>query len=312
MTGVEKVAATMRAVVTRRSGSVTGLELREVPVPTPAADEVLVRVHATSVTRGDVVLRRMPGLVIRAFGEKPKKVLGHDFAGTVVAVGDEAVGFAVGSRVLGTTSGSEHGAHAEYVAIRAEGMIVEIPDEVSFDEAAPVPVGAMTALHFLAEAGVGAGHTVLVNGASGSVGSYAVQIARARGARITAVCSGRNADLAHSLGAEEVVDYTTTDVPAMDRRFDVVFDTVGTLRQRAARPLVADGGRYVTTRSRRDETLPELMEARDLLVSGALRAVVDRSYALDDVPQAHTHVEGRHKRGNVLVRVQDADEVGLA
>ncbi|WP_201770765.1 NAD(P)-dependent alcohol dehydrogenase [Demequina mangrovi] len=282
------------------------------PVPVPASDEVLVRVHATSVTRGDVVLRKMPGLVIRAFGERPKKVLGHDFAGVVVAVGDEALGFAPGSRVMGTTSGTAHGAHAELLAVPAEGMIVEIPGEASFAEAAPVPVGAMTALHLLSEAGVGKGQRVLVNGASGSVGSYAVQIAKARGARVTAVCSGRNADLVRGLGAEEVVDYTTADVTALGRRFDIVLDAVGTLRKRAARALLADGGAYATTRSRRDETLAELMEVRDLLASGALHAVVDRVYDLEDVPAAHARVEGGHKRGNVLVRVRAEDEVGLA
>nr|WP_184752389.1 NAD(P)-dependent alcohol dehydrogenase [Microbacterium thalassium] len=293
----------MTAVRTRRPGSVEGLELVRVPVPVPGPDEVLVRVHATSVTRGDVVLRRMPGFVVRAFGEKPKRILGHEFAGVVVAVGDDALGFAPGSRVFGTTSGTEHGAHAEYVVAAAEGMIAEIPDRVSFDEAAPVPVGAMTALHFLERGGVGPGRSVLVNGASGSVGTFAVQIARARGARVTAVCSGRNAGLALDLGADDVIDHTTTDATTTGRRFDAVFDTVGTLRSRSVRAILADGGRFVTTRSRRDETLAELMDVRDLLASGALSAVIDRDYDLDDVADAHRHVETGRKRGNVLVRV---------
>lgn len=293
----------MKAVRTLRPGSPERLSLTDVPIPTPAADEVLVRVHATSVTRGDVVLRKMPGFVVRAFGETPKRVLGHEFAGVVAAVGDDAVGLAPGSRVFGTTSGTEHGAHAEYVVVAADGMIVEIPDRISFDQAAAVPVGAMTALHFLERAGVAPGRSILVNGASGSVGTFAVQIARARGARVTAVCSGRNADLVLDLGADDVIDHTTTDVTTLDRTFDIVFDAAGNLREKSARRLLADGGSFVTTRSRRDETLTELMDVRDLLASGALTAVVDREYDLDDIADAHAHVEGGRKRGNVLVHV---------
>lgn len=293
----------MKAVRTLRPGSPERLSLTDVPIPTPAADEVLVRVHATSVTRGDVVLRKMPGFVVRAFGETPKRVLGHEFAGVVAAVGDDAVGLAPGSRVFGTTSGTENGAHAEYVVVAADGMIVEIPDRISFDQAAAVPVGAMTALHFLGRAGVAPGRSILVNGASGSVGTFAVQIARARGARVTAVCSGRNADLVLDLGADDVIDHTTTDVTTLDRTFDIVFDAAGNLREKSARRLLADGGSFVTTRSRRDETLTELMDVRDLLASGALTAVVDREYDLDDIADAHAHVEGGRKRGNVLVHV---------
>lgn len=293
----------MKAVRTLRPGSPERLSLTDVPIPTPAADEVLVRVHATSVTRGDVVLRKMPGFVVRAFGETPKRVLGHEFAGVVAAVGDDAVGLAPGSRVFGTTSGTENGAHAEYVVVAADGMIVEIPDRISFDQAAAVPVGAMTALHFLGRAGVAPGRSILVNGASGSVGTFAVQIARARGARVTAVCSGRNADLVLDLGADDVIDHTTTDVTTLDRTFDIVFDAAGNLREKSARRLLADGGSFVTTRSRRDETLTELMDVRDLLASGALTAVVDREYDLDDIADAHAHVESGRKRGNVLVHV---------
>ncbi|GAA3641687.1 NAD(P)-dependent alcohol dehydrogenase [Microbacterium awajiense] len=301
----------MRAVRTRRPGSVDALQQTDLTVPTPASGEVLVRVHATSVTRGDVVLRKMPALVVRAFGEKPKRVLGHEFAGTVAAVGDSAVGFAPGCRVFGTTSGTEHGAHAEYVIVDAEGIIAEIPDHVTFDEAAPTPVGAMTAHHFLDEAGVASGSTVLINGASGSVGSFAVQIARARGAVVTAVTSARNAALVRGLGTDDVIDHTTTDPTAIGRRFDVVFDAVGTLRERRVRGILAAGGRYVTVRTRREETLDELMAVRDLLASGALRAVIDREYGLDDIAQAHMHVETGRKRGNVLVRVRGEEGWGL-
>lgn len=293
----------MKAIRTRRPGSISQLELVDTPVPAPAPTQIRVRVHATSVTRGDAVLRKMPTALLRLFRVPAKPVLGHEFAGVVDALGDDAVGFAPGARVFGSTSGTPHGAHAEYVIVDADGLVVEIPDHVGFDEAAPVPIGAMTALHFLDEAGVAAGRSVLVNGASGSVGSYAVQIARARGAHVTAVCSGRNAQLALDLGADEVIDHTATDVARLDRRFDVVFDAVGTLKKGAASRLLADGGSFVTIRTQRDETLEELLEVRDLLASGSLRAVIDREFPLERIPEAHELVESRRKRGNVLIRV---------
>lgn len=298
----------MRAVVTTRAGSADRLALEEVEVPHPGPGQLLVKVHATSVTRGDTVLRKMPRLVVRAFGESPKSVLGHEFSGTVVAIGLGSPSFDIGDRVFGTTSGTPFGAHAEYVVVPDDSIVATIPPGVSHVEAASVPVGAMTALHFLNGGGIGEDASVLINGASGSVGSFAVQIAKARGATVVGVCSGDNAELVSDLGADEVIDYRTTDIRQLGRRFDTVFDTAGVLRPRGIRDLLADGGAFVTTRTRRDETIGEMLEVRDLLACGSIRAVVGRTVDLAGVPDAHRLVEGGHKVGNVLVQVSTEED----
>lgn len=179
----------MKAILSKRAGSADRLVLAEVPKPAPGPGEVLVRIHATSVTRGDVVLRKIPRFVVRLFGETPKSIPGHEFAGDVEAVGSRVAGFAVGDRVFGTTTGQTRGAHAEYVCVSADGLLAHLPPNVGYVEAAPVPVGAMTALHFLRDGGVGPGSRVLVNGASGRVGSFAVQVAKHLRAHVTGVAS---------------------------------------------------------------------------------------------------------------------------
>lgn len=291
----------MRAVVLSRSGSADRLTLAEVPKPTTRPGEILVRIRAASVTRGDVALRRMPRLVTRLVGETPKSILGHEFAGDVEEVGGEVTSLAIGDRVFGTTTGLRQGSYAEYVAIPARGLVTTIPADITYDEAAPVPVGAMTALHFLRDGGVGSGKRVLINGASGSVGSFAVQIAKHLGSHVTGVSSTSNVELVESLGADEVIDYTQRDFTRSDRAYDVIFDAVGKTSAREVRRALTEGGAFVTTQTRRDETVEELLAVRDLLVAGALRAVVDKRYTLEQIAEAHRHVEQGRKRGNVLL-----------
>jgi NADPH:quinone reductase-like Zn-dependent oxidoreductase len=291
----------VRAVVKKGWGPRARLVVSDVPTPAAGPGEVLVGVHATSVTRGDVVLRKMPGWVARLFGVPPKRVLGHEFAGVVESVGEEVVTFEVGDRVFGTTSELEQGAHAEYVAVPADGILANIPEGVAYEEAAPVPVGAMTALHFLRAGGVVSGSRVLVNGASGSVGGFAVQIAKGMGAHVTGVARASNLELVASLGADEVIDYTTADFTEGDRVYDVVFDAAGKLSPKRVERVLSEQGRFVSTRTRREETGEELLAVRDLLVDGSLHAVIDRYYSLDQVPEAAEHIERGGKRGNVVV-----------
>lgn len=293
----------MRAVLFRRTGSVDGLVLADVPRPKPGPGEVLVRIHATSVTRGDVVLRRIPFLLARIFGQRRKAMLGHEFAGRVEAVGPGVATPAVGDRVFGTTTGLPAGSYAEYIAVPADGMIAALPDGIACEEAAPVPIGATTALQLLRGAGLRAGQRVLVIGASGSVGSYAVQIAVAAGARVTGVSSGRNLDLVRALGAEDAIDYTVTDVTEARERYDLVFDAVGKDSGGRLKRVLVDGGRLASVRSSTRERPAELAEVRDLLAAGRLRAVIDRRYPLAYVRDAHRYVEQGHKRGNVLIEV---------
>lgn len=293
----------MRAVLFRKAGSVEGLVLNDVPRPEPGPGEVLIRIHATSVTRGDVILRRMPFLLARLFGQRRKAMLGHEFAGEVAALGPGVAAPAAGDRVFGTTTGLRAGAYAEYIAVPADGMLAALPDGISFDQAAAVPIGATTALQLLRGAGLAAGQRVLVIGASGSVGSYAVQIAVAAGARVTGVSSGRNLDLVRSLGAEDAIDYTVTDVTEGTGRYDLVFDAVGGNAGSRLRRVLVDGGRLASVRSSTRERATDLAEVRDLLAAGRLRAVIDRRYPLEEVRDAHRYVEQGHKRGNVLIAV---------
>ena len=296
----------MRAVVLRRAGSADGLTLTEVPKPTSGPGEVLVRIRAASVTRGDVVLRKMPKLITRLVGETPKAILGHEFAGDVEDVDEGVTGLAVGDRVFGTTTGLRQGSYAEYIAIPASGLVATVPPRISYEEAAPVPVGAMAAMHFLRAGGVGAGKRILVNGASGSVGSFAVQVAKHLGAEVTAVSSTSNLELVESLGANEVIDYTKQDFTQVDQTYDLIFDAVGKTSAKRVAGVLAEGGAFVTTQTRRDETAEDLLAIRSLLEAGALRAVIDRRYTLEQLPEAHRYVEQARKRGNVVIVVESS------
>lgn len=293
----------MKAVLFRRTGSVDGLEMAEVPTPVPAPDEVLVRIHATSVTRGDVVLRRIPFLLARLFGQRRKQMLGHEFAGEIESVGAAVDALRQGDRVFGTTTGLRAGAYAEYICVPADGMLATIPAHVTYEEAAPVPIGATTALQLLTGAGLASGQRVLVIGASGSVGSFGVQLAVEAGARVTAVSGARTAELVRSLGASETIDYATQDVTKGEARFDLVFDAVGSGSMGALKRILVQNGQIASVRSSTRERVQELIRVRDLLAAGRLRAVIDRRYRLDQVREAHTYVQTGRKVGNVLVTI---------
>ena len=296
----------MRAVVLRRAGSADGLTLTEVPKPTAGPGEVLVRIRAASVTRGDVVLRKMPKLITRLVGETPKSILGHEFAGDIEDVGEGVTSLAVGDRVFGTTTGLRQGSYADFIAIPASGLVATIPPRISYEEAAPVPVGAMAAMHFLREGGVGSEKRILINGASGSVGSFAVQIAKHLGAHVTAVSSTSNLELVESLGANEVIDYTKQDFTRVDQIYDLIFDAVGKTSAKRVTGVLAEDGVFVTTQTRRNETVEDLLAVRDLLEAGAVKPVIDRRYTLEQIAEAHRYVEQGHKRGNVLVGIVES------
>jgi len=293
----------MKAVLFKRSGSAARLQLAEVPRPAPEPEEILVKVHAATVTRGDVVLRRLPFLLWRLFGFRRKTMLGHEYAGEIEAVGADVTLFKEGERVFGTTTGLTTGSYAEYICVPEKGILATVPANVTYEEAAPVPIGGLTALYLLREGDVGSGKRVLVYGASGSVGTFAVQLATHFGAHVTGVCSTSNVELVKSLGADEVVDYTRQDFTEAGQIYDIVFDAVGKGSSRRGTRVLAENGSYVSVRSSTKEKTEDLLVLRDLMEAGEVKAVIDRRYSLEQIPEAHRYVEKGHKRGNVVLIV---------
>jgi NADPH:quinone reductase-like Zn-dependent oxidoreductase len=300
----------MKAIVSTHAGPPEVLQLQEVAKPTPGANEVLIRVHAATVTAGDVMLRKLPGwmwLPMRLFSpHRRKQIPGHELAGEVVAVGEGVTRFAVGDQVFGTTTGLSVGANAEYVCLPEAwpaGVLARKPANLSYAEAAALPVGGMTALQLLRKGKVQANQKVLIYGASGSVGSMAVQLARHLGAEVTGVSSGANAALVRSLGAEHVIDYTKDDFAVSGETYDVIFDAVGKGSAARSKRALKPGGRYISVATLTRENTDDLNVIRELAEAGAAKAVIDRRYPLAQAADAHRYVETGRKRGNVVLTV---------
>lgn len=299
----------MKAIVTTRHGSPDGLKLQDVERPTPGEDELLIRVHAATVTAGDVILRKLPRLMylpMRLFGVRRKEIPGHEFAGEVEAAGRDVSRFKEGDAVFGTTTGLSVGANAEYVCLPADGVLAIKPASVSYEEAAAVPVGGMTALHFLRQGKIQSGQKALIYGASGSVGTYAVQLARHFGAEVTGVASSKNVELVKSLGAARVIDYTKEDFTEGDKRYDLIFDAVGKTSASECEAVLAPNGAFVTVRKgMAKESADGLVFLGELVAAGELRPVIDLRYPLEQAAEAHRYVEKGHKVGNVVLTVRD-------
>ncbi len=299
----------MKAIYSAKSGPPESLELIDMPRPTCGAGEILVQVIATTVTAGDIVLRnlRFPlSLVMGAFGFKRKAVPGHEFAGVVVEVGAGVSRFKVGDEVFGTTTKLETGAYAEFICLPESwkgGLIAAKPKALSFAEAAALPVGALTALALLDKAGLQSGQSFLVYGASGSVGSYAVQIGRALGAEVTDASSARNAEMVRSLGATDIIDYRAQDMASLTKRFDVVFDAVGKLAADAQKALVKEGGVFVSVQSLTQESPEALNKLIAMVEAGQVKPFIDQHFPLEQAAEAHRYVESGRKRGNVVLDV---------
>ena len=321
----------MKACMNVEYGSADVVTVGEAPMPEAKADEVLVRVHAASVTTADWRFRAssfpggfwLAGRLLLGLFRPRNPILGMDYSGVVAAVGRDVTGFRVGDEVFGATT---RGAHAEYVAVKASGAIAPKPASLSHEEAAAIPFGANSALMFMRDFGkVKPGQRVLVIGASGGVGSWAVQIARHLGAEVTGACSTRNVELVRSLGAHHVVDYSRSrsGSPFGDATYDLVFDTVGvttfagtkhalspkgtylplegSLRTMAQAVLTAFGSGKKVKHAISKNTRQGLEEISRLIEAGVVRPVVDGVYPMDRIADAYRVVEGRHKRGSVIV-----------
>ena len=305
----------MKAVVCTRYGPPEVLRLEELATPVPRKNEVRIRIRATAVTSSDCYARglalsptyRLMARLALGWSAPRQPVLGMVLSGEVDAVGPDARSFEVGDRVFGFDR-HRFGTYAQYVCWPEDGLLATRPANLTDDEAAAIPYGGLLALHFLRKADVRAGQRVLIYGASGAVGASAVQLARHFGAEVTGVCSTANLDLVASLGATTVIDYTREVFTDRAERYDLVFDAVGKRKSAAAlrrcREVLAPGGAFVsvddgTPKLRRDD----LVLLGELATKGGIRPVIDRTYALDEIVDAHRYVDDGHKRGNVVITV---------
>lgn len=321
----------MKAVVQDRYGSPDVLRVEDVERPTPRDDEVLIRIRATTVSRTDIHARAASPFFWRFFAglRRPRwRTLGVELAGEVEAVGPKVSRFAIGDQVFGTPPG--FGAHAELICLKVGAPLAHMPAGMSFEEAAAVCDGAIQALAALRAANVRAGQRVVIYGASGSLGTAGVQIARYLGAHVTAVCSTRNVELVRSLGADEVVDYLQEDFTKSGQTYDAIIDAVGKYSFLRGRHALRRGGVYVATDLGRflletiatvfatrwvgdkrvkmpmtRRTREDVLFLKELVEAGEFRAVIDRRYPMDQVAEAHRYVETLRKKGNVVLAIGD-------
>lgn len=319
----------MKAAIHTRYGPPEVVQIKEIPAPVPGPKEVRVRVHTATVNRTDCGFRSAEYVISRFWSGlfKPKQqTLGCEFAGVVEALGPDVTQFAIGDRVFGYND-SSFGCHAEYLCIAEDGLIATIPDNLNFDQAAPIMEGAHYALHNIREAGVAAGQYAMVYGATGAIGSAAVQLLKYFGVHVTAVCNTKNTDLMKQLGADVVIDYQTQDYTQTGQSFHFIFDAVGKSSFTICKPMLKEKGIYVSTelgtygsniwlalltplfRGRKVifpmpvNSKDDLLLLRRLAAEGIFKPVIDRSFPLDDIVEAYRYVESRQKTGNVLVKV---------
>ncbi|MGB7873070.1 MAG: NAD(P)-dependent alcohol dehydrogenase [Anaerolineales bacterium] len=328
----------MKAIIWTKYGSPDGLQLQETEKPVPKADEILIRIHATSVTAGDCEMRRLELPLMLSFPVRlyagflrPKRIpiLGQELAGEVKEVGTNVKSLNVGDQVFGTT-GFGFGAYAEYICLPeepddAQGTLATKPENLTYEEAAAVPTAGFEALHFLRKANIQPGKKVLIIGAGGSIGTFSVQLARHFGADVTGVDSTDKLDMLRSIGANHVIDYTKDDYTKNGESYDLIIDVVGKRSVSRRLKLLKPDGYYflayaglshillgiwtsmtsnkkvkIESASQKKE---DLIFLKELIEAGKIKPVIDRHYPLEQVPEAHRYVESGHKRGNVVITV---------
>ena len=307
----------MKAIVTTKYGPPEVLQIQEREKPIPKANEVLIRIHATTVSVGDVKMRsldvppvqRVLGRLFLGWTKPKKDILGMELAGEIVEVGVDVTKFKIGDQVFASTFWSGLGGHAEYNCIPEDGMLAIKPANVSYEEVVPLLGGGVTAAKILKKGNIQPGQKILIYGASGNVGTFAVQIAKHFGAEVTGVCSTSNVEWVKELGCDKVIDYKTTDFTESGETYDIVFDAVNKIESSKRKVTLNATGIYLNVDKdsggvgKAKDHIEQLTLLKELLDAGKIKSVIDRTYTFEQIPEAHKYVETGRKKGCIVITV---------
>ncbi len=302
----------MKAIICTKYGPPNVLQLQNVEKPKPKKNEVLVKIHATSVSTGDCRIRGfnspllfwIPMRIILGFRKPRKPILGVELSGEIEDIGTDVTQFKKGDQVFALTE-LNLGGYTEYTCVHESGLIALKPTNVTYEEAAVIPFGGTSALHFLRKGQIKKGQRVLIYGASGSVGTAAIQLAKYFGATVTAICSSSNFDLVTTLGADNVIDYMKEDFTKRGEHYDIIFDAVGKYKKSLCTDALMPNGKYVSVNGMMAKVSKEDMNLlKQLAETEKLKPVIDRTYRLEEIAEAHIYVEKGHKKGNVSITLK--------